>query len=66
VLGGTCSCNSFKPLGLPSGVKARVNELNSLRVNWRRRLSIGIGLFFKFNIVANKGYCFTIVGSLKV
>jgi hypothetical protein len=34
----THSCDSFKPLGLPLGVKARVNELNSPGINWRRRL----------------------------
>jgi len=38
VLRGTCGCNSFKPLGLPLGVKARVNKLNSPRINWRYRL----------------------------
>jgi len=38
VLGGTYSHNSFKPLGLPLGVKARVNKLNSPRINWHRRL----------------------------
>jgi hypothetical protein len=38
VLGGTYSYSSFKPLGLPLGVKARVNKLNSPRIDWRRRL----------------------------
>ena len=38
MLGGTCGYNSFKLLGLPLGVKARVNELNSPRINWRCRL----------------------------
>jgi len=38
VLRGTHSYNFFKPLGLPLGVKARVNELNSPGINWRRRL----------------------------
>jgi hypothetical protein len=57
----TCSCNSFKPLGLPLGVKARVNELNSPRINWRCRLGWGIGLLFRLNIVASKEYCLTIV-----
>jgi hypothetical protein len=38
VLRGTYSYNSFKPLGLPLGVKARVNKLNSPRINWRCRL----------------------------
>jgi hypothetical protein len=61
VLKGTYSCNSFKPLGLPSGVKARVNELNSLRINWRRKLGWGIRLLFRLNIVASKEYCLTIV-----
>ena len=66
MLRGTHSCDSFKPLGLPSGVKARVNELNSPGIDWRRRLSVGIGLFFGFDIVASKGYRLTIVGSLEV
>ena len=44
----------------------RANKLNSPRINWRRRLSIGIGLFFRFNIVANKEYYLTIIGSLEV
>jgi len=48
------------------GVKARANKLNSLRINWRYRLSIGIRLFFRFNIVASKKYCLTIIGSLEV
>jgi len=48
------------------GVKARANKLNSSRINWRYRLSIGIGLFFRFNIVANKEYRLTIIGSLEV
>jgi len=48
------------------GVKARANKLNSFRINWRYRLSIGIKLFFRFNIVASKGYCLTIMGSLEV
>jgi len=38
VLRGTHSYNSFKPLGLLLGVKARVNKLNSPRIDWRRRL----------------------------
>jgi len=38
VLRGTYGYNSSKPLGLPLGVKARVNKLNSPRINWRRRL----------------------------
>jgi len=48
------------------GVKAKANKSNSSRINWRRRLSIGIKLFFKFNIVASKEYCFIIMGSLEV
>ena len=48
------------------GVKARANKLNSLRIDWRRRLSIGIRLFFRFNIVASKEYYLTIIGSLEV
>jgi len=46
------------------GVKA--DKSNSSRIDWRRRLSIGIGLFFRFDIVANKEYCLTIIGSLEV
>jgi hypothetical protein len=61
VLKSTYSCNSFKPLGLPSGVKARVDELNSSRIDWRRKLGWGIGLLFRLNIVANKEYRLTIV-----
>jgi len=48
------------------GVKARANKLNSPRINWRCRLSIGIRLFFRFNIIANKEYRLTIIGSLEV
>ena len=51
---------------ISSGVKARVNKLNFPGIDWRRRLSVGIGLFFGFDIVASKGYCLTIVGSLEV
>jgi len=61
VLRGTYSYNSFKPLGLPLGVKARVNKLNPPGINWRRRLSRGIGLLFRLNIVASKGYYLTII-----
>jgi len=61
VLRGTFSYNSFKPLGFPLRVKARINELNSPRIDWRRRLSWGIGLLFKLDIVANKEYRLTIV-----
>ena len=61
MLRGTHSCNSFKPLGLPLRVKARVNELNSPRINWRRRLGWGIKLLFGLDIVASKGYRLTIV-----
>ena len=42
------------------GVKARGN---SPRINWCYRLSIGIRLFFRFNIVASKEYYLTIIGS---
>jgi len=48
------------------GVKARANELNSPRIDWRYRLSIGIRLFFRFNIIASKKYYLTIIGSLEV
>jgi hypothetical protein len=61
VLRGTRSYNSFKPLGLPLGVKARVNKLNSPRINWRYRLGRGIRLLFRLNIVASKEYCLTII-----
>jgi len=61
VLRGTYSCNSFKPLGLPLGVKAKVNELNFPGINWRHRLGQSIRLLFGLNIVASKGYYFTIV-----
>ena len=61
MLRGTCSCNSFKPLGLPLGVKARIDKLNSPRIDWRRRLGWGIGLLFGLDIVASKEYRLTIV-----
>jgi hypothetical protein len=61
VLGGTRSCNPFKPLGLLLGVKARVNKLNSPRINWRCRLGRGIRSLFRLNIVASKEYCLTIM-----
>jgi len=48
------------------GVKARANKSNSPRINWRHRLSVGIRLFFRFNIVASKEYRLTIIGSLEV
>ena len=48
------------------GVKAKANKSNSPRINYRCRLSIGIGLFFRFNIVASKEYLLTIMGSLEV
>jgi hypothetical protein len=61
VLRGTYSCSSFKPLGLPLGVKARVNKLNSPRINWYYRLGWGTGLLFRLNIVASKEYRLTII-----
>jgi predicted metal-dependent peptidase len=61
VLRGIYSYNSFKPLGLPLRVKARVNELNSSKIDWRCRLGRGIGLLFRLNIVASKEYCLTII-----
>ena len=61
MLRGTYSYNSFKPLGLLLGVKARVNKLNSSRINWRCRLGRGIRLLFGFNIVASKEYRLTII-----
>jgi hypothetical protein len=45
----------FKPLGFFLGVKTKANKLN-----------INIKLFFRFNIMANKEYYFTIIGFLKV
>ena len=60
MLRGTRSYNSFKPLGLPLRVKARVNKLNSPGIDWRYRLGWGIGLLFGLNIVASKEYCLTI------
>ena len=53
-------------MSISLGVKAKANKLNSFRVNWYYRLNIGIGLFFKFNIVASKEYYLTIIGSLEV
>jgi len=61
VLGGTYSCDSFKPLGLPLGVKVKVNKLNSLGIDWRHRLGRGIGLLFRLDIVASKEYRLTTV-----
>ena len=61
MLGGTYSCNSSKLLGLPLGVKARVNKLNSPRIDWRCRLGWGIRLLFRLNIVASKEYRLTIM-----
>ena len=61
MLRGTFSYDSFKPLGFPLGVKARVNELNSPKINWRYRMGQSIGLLFRLNIVASKGYHLTIV-----
>jgi hypothetical protein len=61
VLRGTYSYNSFKPLGLPSGVKTRVDELNSFGIDWRRKLGQGIRLLFRLDIVASKEYRFTII-----
>ena len=46
--------------------KTKVNKLNSFSVNWQYRLSIGIRLFFKFNIIATKEYYLTIISSLEV
>ena len=61
MLRGTHSCDSFEPLGFPLGVKARIDELNSPGIDWRYRLSQGIRLLFKLNIVASKEYRLTIV-----
>ena len=61
MLRGTYSYNSFKPLGFPLGVKARVNKLNSPRINWHYRLGWGIRLLFRLNIVASKEYHLTII-----
>jgi hypothetical protein len=61
VLKGIYSCNFFKPLGLPLGVKVRVNKLNSFRINWCCKLGWGIRLLFRLNIMASKEYCLTIM-----
>jgi hypothetical protein len=61
VLRGTYSYNSFKPLGLPLKVKARVNKLNSFKIDWRCKLGWGIRLLFRLDIVASKEYYLTIV-----
>ena len=53
-------------MSISFGVKARANKLNSSGIDWRYRLSIGIRLFFRFNIIASKEYCLTIIGSLEV
>ena len=53
-------------MSISLGVKARVSKSNSSRIDLRYRLSIGIGLFFRFNIGASKKYCLTIMGSLEV
>ena len=47
-------------------VKTKANKSNFSRVDWRRKLNIGIGLFFRFDIMANKKYRLTIIGSLKI
>jgi len=57
---------SFKPLGFLLEIKAKADKSNSLEIDWRHRLNIGIGLFFRFDIMASKEYYLTIVGSLKV
>ena len=51
---------------MSTSLGVRANKLNSPGIDWRRRLSVGIGLFFGFDIVASKEYRLTIVGSLKV
>jgi len=61
VLRGTRNYNSFKPLGLPLGVKAIVNKLNSPGIDWRHKLGLGIRLLFRLNIVASKEYRLTII-----
>ena len=61
MLRGTYSYNSFKPLGLPLGVKAKINKLNSPGINWCYRLGWGIRLLFRLNIVASKEYRLTII-----
>ena len=64
MLRGTYNCDFFKPLGLPLGVKAKVNELNSPGIDWCYRLSQGIRLLFRLDIVTSKEYRLTIVGFL--
>ena len=61
MLGGTFSYDSFKLLGFPLGVKARINKLNSPGINWRHRLSQGIRLLFRLNIITSKEYYLTIM-----
>ena len=61
MLGGICNYNSFKSLSFPLGVKAKINELNSPGINWCYRLSRGIKLLFRLNIVASKEYHLTIM-----
>ncbi len=61
MLRGICSYNSFKSLGFPLGVKARVNKLNFPGIDWRCRLSRGVKLLFGLDIVASKEYHLTIV-----
>ena len=53
-------------MSISLGVKARADKLNSPGINWRCRLSVGIRLFFGFDIVASKEYHFTIMGSLEI
>ena len=64
MLRGTFSYDFFKPLGFPLKIKAKVNKLNSPRINWCYKLSQGIRLLFRLNIVTSKEYCLTIMGFL--
>ena len=61
MLRGTYNYDFFKPLGFPLRFKAKVNKLNSPRIDWCYRLSRGIRLLFGLNIVASKEYRLTIV-----
>jgi hypothetical protein len=61
VLRSTYSYNSFKPLGLPLGVKARVDKLNSSGIDWRCKLGWGIRLLFRLDIIVSKEYRLTII-----
>ena len=64
MLRGIYNYDSFKLLGFPLGVKAKVDELNFFGIDWCYRLSQGIRLLFRLDIVTSKEYRLTIVGFL--